>query len=647
MAGFMAGSIVGKMVLDRSKWAGGVKAVGKDTKTMGGWVKQNSKQFKAMGLAIAAVGTIAIATFSKMIKKFVETGDMIDKMSKRTGFAAETLSELAHAADISGADITALEKGVKKMSKSIVDASFGLETYLRVFRGLGLEIEDLLALNPEEQFLKIGNAIADMENDTLRTAAAVDVFGRAGTLLIPLFKEGSEGIKKLREEAHKLGIVFDEEAAAKAAKLKDAQTNLKAAFQGFGFSLAEEFVPILTNVADTFTDMVVDMRGNAKFLIEGLLQMFELAAKGIQSLMLAWHGLQNLVFKTAEMLGKVVELQIKFITAPLQLLSKIKGVLGEPARRMLEGTGKLLENLTVITKGWNEEGEKQVEVLADIIEGFEPFFAALNKIKTGLTKGKEEVKTYGETIIETLIPPMKEQNALLWEAIQAHIKLTEAKEEEAAATEKTIELTEAENLAFRTLMNERMAGLDMLMGTFETWVTQGGDLMGHLGNMMKKMTQSMIGSLRQLTIEIVASASRDILAQQAKALAGIIASVVSAIPFPFNIAAIGLGIGLINKFFAGLPSFAEGGEIGRRGGIVGEEGPELFVPDRPGTIIPLKEGVGPMKQVTNVFSPNIYLNTLDPMTARDVVRDQIIPELFEAWKNKIGLRETQEALEIF
>ena len=187
---FQAGAIVSKITLDRSQFSASVKGVKKQTTSMGGWVKKNSAQFKKMGLAIAAMGTAALFTFKKMVKQYVEVGDMVHKMALRTGFAAETLSELAYAADISGADISMLEKGVKKMSKTIVDASYGLETYLRVFRSLGLEVEDLLALSPEEQFMKIGSAIADMEDDTLRTAAAVDVFGRSGTMLLPLFKEG-------------------------------------------------------------------------------------------------------------------------------------------------------------------------------------------------------------------------------------------------------------------------------------------------------------------------------------------------------------------------------------------------------------------------------------------------------------------------
>jgi len=285
-------------------------------------VKRNSATIKKMGLAITALGAVALVTFTKMVKKYVEVGDMIDKMSKRTGFAAETLSELAYAAEISGADITALEKGVKKMSKSIVDASYGLETYLRVFRGLGLEIEDLMALSPEEQFMKIGNAIADMENDTLRTAAAVDVFGRAGTMLIPLFQEGAEGIKNLREEAHRLGIVFDKEAAAKAAKLKDAQTSLKAAFQGLGFEIAEEFIPILTSVTDTFTDMVVDMRGDAKFLVEGILDFMKLGAEGVEGLMLAFQTLNAFIFDMAGATTKVLRDYIGKLIAGFGLLAK-------------------------------------------------------------------------------------------------------------------------------------------------------------------------------------------------------------------------------------------------------------------------------------------------------------------------------------
>jgi len=80
-----------------------------------------------------------------------------------------------------------------------------------------------------------------------------------------------------------------------------------------------------------------------------------------------------------------------------------------------------------------------------------------------------------------------------------------------------------------------------------------------------------------------------------------------SIPFPFNIAAVGgaiaFGMGMVNK----IRGFEEGGRppVGRPS-IVGESGPELFVPDQAGTIVPNNQ-LGMGKQVT----VNFNINTVD------------------------------------
>ena len=67
---------------------------------------------------------------------------------------------------------------------------------------------------------------------------------------------------------------------------------------------------------------------------------------------------------------------------------------------------------------------------------------------------------------------------------------------------------------------------------------------------------------------------------------------------------------------APLPALAKGGRIGIEGGIVGEQGAELFMPGRPGTIIPLHRGAGMVGAEAFTFSPtvNIYTKTLDDYT---------------------------------
>ena len=158
-----------------------------------GLIAKNAEQFKKAGRTIAVAGAAITGAITLMVRSYVKAGDEIHKMALRTSFSTEALSELQYAAEISGASLSDIEKGVKKMSKTILDASDGLATYVRAFDRIGLSAEDLIKLSPEEQFDKIAKAIASVENPTIRAATAQDIFGRAGTKLLPLFAAGEKG----------------------------------------------------------------------------------------------------------------------------------------------------------------------------------------------------------------------------------------------------------------------------------------------------------------------------------------------------------------------------------------------------------------------------------------------------------------------
>ena len=122
----------------------------------------------------------------------------------------------------------------------------------------------MIELSPEEQFDKIARAIANVESPTLRAAAAQDIFGRAGTKLLPLFAAGEEGLEKLKKKAHELGMVFDQEAADKAARLADAQTTLKRAIQGLTITISENIVPVITELVEKLSDTIAKVKDWAK-----------------------------------------------------------------------------------------------------------------------------------------------------------------------------------------------------------------------------------------------------------------------------------------------------------------------------------------------------------------------------------------------
>ncbi len=225
-----------------------------------GLIERNAEKFKQAGRTMAVAGAAITGAFTLMIREYVKAGDELHKMSLRTSISVEALSALKFAAEISGASIDDIEKGIKKMSKTILDASDGLATYVRAFDRIGLSAEELIKLSPEEQFDKIAKAIAAVENPTIRAATAQDIFGRAGTKLLPLFAAGEEGLEKLKKRAHELGIVFDQEAADKAAILNDAMTDLKGSLAGASRSIVETLVPVITDLSGKISNIVIEVK---------------------------------------------------------------------------------------------------------------------------------------------------------------------------------------------------------------------------------------------------------------------------------------------------------------------------------------------------------------------------------------------------
>lgn len=230
------------------------KASGKMAK-VGKSTDQMSAKFNKAKLAIVAMGVGLAVAIGKMVNNYSKAGDEVQKMAKRTGIATETLSEMRHVANLSGSSLGAFEKATRRMSKSIIDGQAGMETYLRAFRRIGIEVETLKGMSPEEQFWTISSAVADLTDETEKVATMQEIFGsRVGTELLPMLEAGAEGIADMREEAHELNLVFDQEAADAAAAFEDSKTKIMGAIKGMANEVASVLMPELTK----FLEMMVE-----------------------------------------------------------------------------------------------------------------------------------------------------------------------------------------------------------------------------------------------------------------------------------------------------------------------------------------------------------------------------------------------------
>ena len=211
----------------------------------------------SLGARIAALGTAALAPLAASVRTFASAGDVLDKMAARTGVSAEALSELGFAAELSGADLQTLEKGIRKMQKSILDAERGLATTKEAFAQLGLTVEHLKGLSPEKQFLLIADRLSRIEDPTRRAALAMELFGRAGTGLLPLLKDGAKGIEALREEARRLGLTVSTQTAKDAALLNDTLHTLWRVVKQGVFVVGSALAPTVVKLTNAITRVVV------------------------------------------------------------------------------------------------------------------------------------------------------------------------------------------------------------------------------------------------------------------------------------------------------------------------------------------------------------------------------------------------------
>lgn len=251
-SGIRAGRAYVEIGTDDSRLVAGLRQVSGKLKAFG----------RSMSIAGAGLSAASAAILGPMVaasSAFAASGDELSKMSDKTGASVESLSELRHAASQSAVEFSQLGSALAKQQKNLAEAATGNKTAAEAFQQLGLSVEDLLKLAPDQQFEAIADRIAMLEDPALRTKAAMDVFGKSGAELMPLMIAGANGIKTLREEARKLGLQVSAEDAAAATLLGDTWANTLSIVKDVGFEIGASLAGSLTDALKIVNDVLASV----------------------------------------------------------------------------------------------------------------------------------------------------------------------------------------------------------------------------------------------------------------------------------------------------------------------------------------------------------------------------------------------------
>jgi hypothetical protein len=240
-----AGRAYVELFADDSKLIRGLNAASAKIKAFGAGIQSLGTKMLAAGTAIAAPLAIAVKSFSSM-------GDAVAKMSKRTGVAVETLSAWGFAAERAGADIAAVETGIKRMQRTINDSVTGNKAAADALAAVGLSARDLQGLAPEEQFRLLAASVNDIEDPTKKAALAMELFGRSGADLIPFFSEMKDG----EAAARKFGRTISAMDARNAEAVNDALGDLIGQVKALSFAAGAALAPEIKKVSEAMRESV-------------------------------------------------------------------------------------------------------------------------------------------------------------------------------------------------------------------------------------------------------------------------------------------------------------------------------------------------------------------------------------------------------
>jgi hypothetical protein len=190
--------------------------------------------------------------------------------------------------------------------------------------------------------------IAAIPNPTERAAAAVRIFGRAGTELLPLISQGAAGIERFEQRARELGLVTSTESAQAALRfsraLADLQAVLKKCVMVIGSALApdlEGLVEKITSVAVRVRQWVAENRGLivTVFKVAGAIVLAGLGSSVLGRVLGIMVTPISMVLGGLKLLGAAVSQIGTLISGSFTVVSAVIGMVGSALSLLLTPIG--------------------------------------------------------------------------------------------------------------------------------------------------------------------------------------------------------------------------------------------------------------------------------------------------------------------
>ena len=228
----------------------------------------------------AGVGVVGIG--AKLAKEAIQWDVAVKKLSGITGATAKETSELLAVANYMGVAMEDSAGAFAKFSKNVGAAKEKMEVARAegklstdIFSKLGYALEDIQGKNTVEVFKMIQERLRGMKDGAEKTRVEMELFGRTGYQMHAMLNMSAEQMDKVAERAKAMGLIIDDETAAKSAKLNRELKDLENTGKRLAVSIGHELVPVFNDYAKGVLDVAKEfesMTAEQKEAIGGIVK---------------------------------------------------------------------------------------------------------------------------------------------------------------------------------------------------------------------------------------------------------------------------------------------------------------------------------------------------------------------------------------
>lgn len=208
--------------------------------------------FAAAGLALAKFAFDGVEQFSAVTLE-------VTQFQRATSASAEDSSKLVFALKELGVPADNLVKGFFKLEQTVGRGKDKLDEY-----GVSVARNKDGSFNLTGTIENMAVAFQKTQDPAKRSAMLFDAFGRAGASMAVILGQSKDKLKELFAEAGKDHQIFSQEDLQRGIEYRESLESLHSAFQGVEIEVGQALVPTLTKLASTLTSTIHGIDSLAK-----------------------------------------------------------------------------------------------------------------------------------------------------------------------------------------------------------------------------------------------------------------------------------------------------------------------------------------------------------------------------------------------